>query len=90
MDIEGQVVIKDCYTVGHIFLTLRRHFAVLGSLAVILTIAIDPFAQNLVYYYQDMVGHPFHQALLARADNYSASDQNSMNLQAGSFLKWRQ
>ncbi|CAI7650676.1 unnamed protein product [Penicillium crustosum] len=65
--------------------TLRaRHFAVLGSIAVILAIAIDPFAQNLVYYYQDMVDDPFQQALLARTDNYTGSSNSSTNMLAGS------
>ncbi|KAL4922035.1 hypothetical protein BDW62DRAFT_76721 [Aspergillus aurantiobrunneus] len=65
--------------------TLRaRHFAVLGSLAVILTIAIDPFAQNLIYHYEDMVDDPSQQALLARANDYSGSDSDSMNMLQGS------
>jgi hypothetical protein len=49
-----------------------RHFAVLGSLAVILAIAIDPFAQNLIYHYEDMVDDPSQQALLAKADYYNS------------------
>lgn len=60
-----------------------RHFAVLGSLAVILAIAIDPFAQNLVYHYQDMVDDPSQQALLARAYDYSDSDEDSMDMLGG-------
>lgn len=86
MDLESQVGINDCSIVGNDFLTLYRHFAVLGSIAVILAIAIDPFAQNLVYYYQDMVDDPFQQALLARTDNYTGSSNSSTNMLAGSLL----
>jgi hypothetical protein len=52
----------------------HRHFAVLGSLAVILAIAIDPFAQNLIYHYEDMTEDPSQQALLAAATYYNSSD----------------
>lgn len=85
MDPEGQVDIKDLYILGNGCLTLYRHFAVLGGLTVILAIAIDPFAQNLIYHYQDMVDDPSQQALLAKADDYSGSDSDSMNLQKGSL-----
>ncbi|KAL3495149.1 hypothetical protein BJX62DRAFT_233794 [Aspergillus germanicus] len=55
--------------------TLRaRHFAVFGSLAVILAIAIDRFAQNLIYHYEDMTEDPSQQALLAAATYYNSSD----------------
>ncbi|KAL4912778.1 hypothetical protein BDW62DRAFT_216045 [Aspergillus aurantiobrunneus] len=48
--------------------TLRaRHFAVLGGLAVILAMAIDPFAQNLVHYYPGLVDDPSHRGLIGKA-----------------------
>ncbi|KAL4959764.1 DUF3176 domain-containing protein [Aspergillus stella-maris] len=51
-----------------------RRFAVLGSLAVILALAVDPFAQNLIYHYQDMVDDSSQQAQLSKTDYYNSSD----------------
>ncbi|KAH8690536.1 hypothetical protein BGW36DRAFT_364108 [Talaromyces proteolyticus] len=47
-----------------------RHFAALGGLAVILALALDPFAQNLVRYYEQMVVDPSQTALLANTTIY--------------------
>ncbi|KAI9375755.1 hypothetical protein BJX61DRAFT_78033 [Aspergillus egyptiacus] len=66
-----------------------RHFAVLGSLAVILAVAVDPFAQNLVYYYQDMVDDASQRALLGRSTYYDVVGTGDplMNPQVDSILK---
>lgn len=34
---------------------IYRYFAVLGSVAVMLALAFDPFMQNLIHYYQNLV-----------------------------------
>ncbi|KAL3447101.1 hypothetical protein BJX65DRAFT_308449 [Aspergillus insuetus] len=53
--------------------TLRaKHFAALGSLAVILAMAIDPFAQNLVHYYQDMVEDISQSARIGQTNTYDS------------------
>ncbi|KAJ0425689.1 hypothetical protein BJY00DRAFT_307835 [Aspergillus carlsbadensis] len=49
-----------------------RHFAALGSLAVILAMAIDPFAQNLVHYYQDMVEDSSQSARMGQTNMYDS------------------
>ncbi|KAH8693771.1 hypothetical protein BGW36DRAFT_300350 [Talaromyces proteolyticus] len=48
-----------------------RHFAVLGSIAVILGLGLDPFAQNLVNYYQKMVVDSSQTALAANSSLYN-------------------
>jgi hypothetical protein len=49
-----------------------RHLAALGSLAVILAMAIDPFAQNLVHYYQDMVEDISQSAHIGQTNTYDS------------------
>ncbi|KAL6237965.1 hypothetical protein BDW75DRAFT_237839 [Aspergillus navahoensis] len=51
--------------------TLRgRHFAVVGSVAVVLALAIDPFAQNLVQYYEGKVTDGTRNATISSASYY--------------------
>ncbi|KAL5342254.1 hypothetical protein BJX70DRAFT_410909 [Aspergillus crustosus] len=49
-----------------------RHFAVFGTLAVTLALAIDPFAQNLVRYYQGLVVDSSQSALIGKALAYDS------------------
>ncbi|OQE05885.1 hypothetical protein PENVUL_c021G08489 [Penicillium vulpinum] len=47
---------RGFYGSAELIWSLRaKHFAVLGSLAVILALAIDPFTQNLIHYYSNLV-----------------------------------
>ncbi|KAL4734926.1 hypothetical protein BDV11DRAFT_212417 [Aspergillus similis] len=51
--------------------TLRgRHFAVVGSLAVTLALAFDPFAQNLVQYYEGKVTDTSNNATISSTSYY--------------------
>lgn len=47
-----------------------RHFAVVGSLAVILSLAFDPFAQNLVQYYEGKVTDTLNNATISSTSYY--------------------
>ncbi|RLL95917.1 hypothetical protein CFD26_104613 [Aspergillus turcosus] len=50
-----------------------KHFAVWGSLAIILALAFDPFVQNLVHYYPNTVVDPSQKAFLANSTRYNTS-----------------
>ncbi|KAL5000849.1 hypothetical protein BDV10DRAFT_199783 [Aspergillus recurvatus] len=51
--------------------TLRgRHFAVVGSVAVVLALAFDPFAQNLVQYYEGRVTDITNNATISSTSYY--------------------
>ncbi|GFF85998.1 hypothetical protein IFM60648_07555 [Aspergillus lentulus] len=54
-------------------LTVIRHFAVWGSLAIILALAFDPFVQNLVHYYPNLVVDPSQTAFLANSTRYDTA-----------------
>jgi hypothetical protein len=54
-------------------LTVIRHFAVWGSLAIILALAFDPFVQNLVHYYPNLVVDPSQTAFLANSTRYETA-----------------
>ncbi|KAL3480062.1 hypothetical protein BJX99DRAFT_244514 [Aspergillus californicus] len=47
-----------------------RHLAGLAGLAVVLALAIDPFAQNLVHYYPDLVDDHVQPALIGNTSTY--------------------
>ncbi|CAG8057820.1 unnamed protein product [Penicillium salamii] len=49
-----------------------RHFAVLGSLAVILALAFDPFTQNLIRYYPKLGHDMLETAVLSKAFTYNS------------------
>ncbi|OQE35333.1 hypothetical protein PENCOP_c013G02115 [Penicillium coprophilum] len=49
-----------------------RHFAVLGSLAVLLAIAFDPFVQNLIHYYPKLIVDPTGTAIVSSNSVYDA------------------
>ncbi|KAJ5366852.1 hypothetical protein N7541_000793 [Penicillium brevicompactum] len=49
-----------------------KHFAALGSLAVILALAFDPFIQNLIHYYPKLIPDPSGNAVVASNSLYSA------------------
>lgn len=49
-----------------------RHLAALGALAIILGAGADPFAQQLVHYYQAGVVDSSQSAWVSRAVNYTA------------------
>ncbi|PWY81535.1 hypothetical protein BO94DRAFT_520204 [Aspergillus sclerotioniger CBS 115572] len=54
--------------------TLRaRHFAILGALAFILALGFDPFSQNMIHTYPNMVTDPLGTALLANVSVYNTS-----------------
>ncbi|KAG9231248.1 hypothetical protein BJ875DRAFT_487181 [Amylocarpus encephaloides] len=57
---------------GLIYLLRAKHVAVLGALAVILTIAFDPFTQNLIEYYDDNVPDASQIDQLGRNSNWTA------------------
>ncbi|KAE8380915.1 hypothetical protein BDV26DRAFT_302412 [Aspergillus bertholletiae] len=64
---------RGFYGSAELIWTLRaKHFAVWGSLAVILALAFDPFAQNLIHYYTNLVNDPSQTALVANTTNYTA------------------
>ncbi|CAG8935249.1 unnamed protein product [Penicillium salamii] len=53
--------------------TLRaKHFAALGSLAVILALAFDPFIQNLIHYYPKLIIDPSGTANVTSNSLYSS------------------
>ncbi|RDW86098.1 DUF3176 domain-containing protein [Aspergillus mulundensis] len=49
-----------------------RHFAALGSLAVVLALAFDPFAQNLVHYYEGTVRDTSNTATISSSSYYGS------------------
>ncbi|KAJ5365853.1 hypothetical protein N7517_008739 [Penicillium concentricum] len=49
-----------------------KHFAALGSLAVILAIAFDPFVQNLIHYYPKLIVDPAGTAIVSSNPVYDA------------------
>lgn len=51
---------------------IYRHFAVLGSLAVILAIAFDPFVQNLIHYYPKPIVDSSGTAVVSSNSKYEA------------------
>ncbi|GIK02028.1 hypothetical protein Aspvir_006071 [Aspergillus viridinutans] len=62
---------RGFYGSAELIWTLRcRHFAIWGGLAVILALGFDPFTQNLIHYYPNMVEDASQQALLANASSY--------------------
>ncbi|KAJ5381158.1 uncharacterized protein N7496_003586 [Penicillium cataractarum] len=56
---------------GLIWNLRARHFAVPGSLAVILALAFDPFTQNLIHYYPKLVADSSQIALVSNGSEYS-------------------
>ncbi|KAL4883426.1 hypothetical protein BJY04DRAFT_216249 [Aspergillus karnatakaensis] len=64
--------------------TLRgKHFAVVGGLAVILAVAFEPFAQNLVQYYEGYITDANQNATVGGASYYGDYDDS---FQMGAFL----
>ncbi|KAL4744948.1 hypothetical protein BDW72DRAFT_187608 [Aspergillus terricola var. indicus] len=62
---------RGIYGALELIWTLRaKHFAGLAGLAAILALAIDPFAQNLVHYYPDLVDDSTQRALIGNASTY--------------------
>lgn len=51
---------------------IYRHFAALGSLAVILAIAFDPFIQNLIHYYPKLIADSSGTAIVSSNSQYDA------------------
>lgn len=51
---------------------IYRHFAALGSLAVILAIAFDPFIQNLIHYYPKLIADSSGTAIVSSNAQYDA------------------
>lgn len=49
-----------------------RHFAVLGSVAVTLALAFDPFIQNLIHYYPNLVMDSTGTAVVSSNSLYNA------------------
>ncbi|RHZ60216.1 DUF3176 domain-containing protein [Aspergillus thermomutatus] len=63
---------RGLYGSAELIWTLRgSHFAVWGSVAVILAVAFDPCVQNLIRYYPDWIYDPGQQALLANSSTYT-------------------
>ncbi|KAL5040978.1 hypothetical protein BDW71DRAFT_192695 [Aspergillus fruticulosus] len=48
-----------------------RHFAALSSLAMILALGFEPFAQNLIRYYQGSIDHPAERAWTGNTTLYN-------------------
>ncbi|OJJ29893.1 hypothetical protein ASPWEDRAFT_121856 [Aspergillus wentii DTO 134E9] len=62
---------RGFYGSAELIWTLRcQHFAVWGSLAVIMSLAFDPFAQNLVHYYPNSVEDTSQSALISNTTFY--------------------
>ncbi|PKX96175.1 DUF3176 domain-containing protein [Aspergillus novofumigatus IBT 16806] len=53
-----------------IWILKARHIAVWGSLAIILALAFDPFVQNLIHYYPNLVVDPSQTAFLPNSTRY--------------------
>ncbi|OGM45307.1 hypothetical protein ABOM_006429 [Aspergillus bombycis] len=65
---------RGFYGSGELIWTLRfRHFAVWGSLAVILALAFDPFTQNLIHYFPKLVYDSSQRAFLANSTYYNTT-----------------
>ncbi|KAE8376760.1 hypothetical protein BDV26DRAFT_264929 [Aspergillus bertholletiae] len=65
---------RGFYGSGELIWTLRfRHFAVWGSLAVILALAFDPFTQNLIHYFPNIVNDPSQRAFVANSTYYNTT-----------------
>ncbi|KAB8205106.1 hypothetical protein BDV34DRAFT_196138 [Aspergillus parasiticus] len=65
---------RGFYGSGELIWTLRfRHFAVWGSLAVILALAFDPFTQNLIHYFPNPVVDSSQRAFLANSTYYNTT-----------------
>jgi hypothetical protein len=65
---------RGFYGSAELIWTLRcRHFAIWGGLAVILALGFDPFTQNLLHYYPNMVENTSQRALLANASLYDTA-----------------
>ncbi|GIJ90257.1 hypothetical protein Asppvi_009210 [Aspergillus pseudoviridinutans] len=56
-----------------IWILKARHFAVWGSLAIILALAFDPFVQNLIHYYPHLVVDPSQKAFLSNSTRYETA-----------------
>jgi hypothetical protein len=67
-----------------------RHFAVLGSGAVILAIAFDPFVQNLIHYYPKLVVDPTGTAIVSSNTIYDGLGplMNIGKILTGILLTW--
>ncbi|KAJ5179462.1 Protein of unknown function DUF3176 [Penicillium capsulatum] len=62
---------RGVYGSAELIWSLRaKHFAVTGSLAVILALAFDPFTQNLVHYYSALDVNPSETALVSRTPRW--------------------
>ncbi|KAJ5602505.1 hypothetical protein N7537_005461 [Penicillium hordei] len=57
---------------GLVWRLRARHFAALGSLAVILAIAFDPFIQNLIHYYPKLIADSSGTAIVSSNPQYDA------------------
>ncbi|KAJ5197487.1 hypothetical protein N7449_007966 [Penicillium cf. viridicatum] len=57
---------------GLVWRLRARHFAALGSLAVILAIAFDPFNPNLIHYYPKLVADSSGTAIVSSNPQYGA------------------
>ncbi|PYI13750.1 hypothetical protein BO99DRAFT_477529 [Aspergillus violaceofuscus CBS 115571] len=55
-----------------IWMLRGRHFAIWGSLAVILALAYDPSVQNLIHYYSDLMEDAHQQAWVANTSTYAS------------------
>lgn len=53
-------------------INFARHFAVPGSLAVILALAFDPFNQNLIHNYPKLVDDIKQTAIVAVSSDFNA------------------
>lgn len=60
--------VYDC--AGLVWRLRARHFAALGSLAVILAIAFDPFTQNLIHYYPKLIADSSGTAIVSSNPQY--------------------
>ncbi|CAI7654037.1 unnamed protein product [Penicillium glandicola] len=64
---------RGIYGCAELIWNLRaRHFAVPGSLAVILALAFDPFTQNLIHYYPKLVADSTQTAIVPTSSDYDA------------------
>ncbi|KAJ5169771.1 uncharacterized protein N7500_002554 [Penicillium coprophilum] len=75
---------RGLYGSGELIWSLRmKHFAVLGSFAVILGVAFQPFTQNLIHYYPQLVTDASQKAILANSRIY---DEQGLPWNNGEFF----
>ncbi|PYH95611.1 hypothetical protein BO71DRAFT_408397 [Aspergillus ellipticus CBS 707.79] len=61
-----------------IWMLKGRHFAIWGSLAMILALGYDPCVQNLVHYYSQLTEDAHQQAFVANSSTYTAYGSGGM------------